>query len=368
MTDVIDRRALLRGVSALGGLALGTGGLGRAWAANLTIGIAYVGARDDFGWNQAHAVAANVLRAVPGVTVLEEERVPETVACAEAMEGMILQDKAKLILATSFGYYNPFVIDLARKYPDVQIRHCSTLWNKNKDPVNAGSYFCYLNQAHYVDGTAAGLSTRSNKIGFVAAKPISSVLNNINSFLLGVKKVNPQAYVQVIFTGEWSAPVREAEAANALVDAGCDVVACHVDAPKVVISTVEARGQKTCGHNSDQSSLAPNGFITGAEYKWGTIYKAFAADLAQGRAVPSFVVGGIAADMVANTRFGAGASPAAIVAANVATADLKADKPIFVGPLKDNNGKLVLDRTYANSDLALDRMDYLLEGIIGSTS
>ena len=128
-----------------------------------------------------------------------------------------------------------------------------------------------------MNGVAAGLSTKTNKIGFVAAKPIGIVLSNINSVLLGARSVNPNATVQVIFTGDWSLPVREAEAANALVDAGCDVITCHVDGPKVVIETGrEAWGVKTCGHNASQAPLAPKGFITGAEYKWATIYKGYA--------------------------------------------------------------------------------------------
>ena len=158
---------------------------------------------------------------------------------------------------------------MAKKYPKVAVpprrRRCGT---RTRIPKNAGSYFGYLNQGHYVDGVAAGLCTKSNKIGFVAAKPIASVLSNINSFLLGARKTNPKATVQVIFTGDWSMPVREAEAANALVDAGCDVITCHVDSPKVVIETAEKRGVKTCGHNASQAPLAPKGFITGAEYKW----------------------------------------------------------------------------------------------------
>jgi basic membrane lipoprotein Med (substrate-binding protein (PBP1-ABC) superfamily) len=124
-----------------------------------------------------------------------------------------------------------------------------------------------LDQGHYVNGVAVGLSTKSHKIGFVAAKPIALVLRNVNSFLIGVKKVNPAAEVSLIITGEWSLPVREAESTNALIDAGCDVIACHVDSPKVVIERAEARGVKTCGHNADQSPLAPKGFITGAELK-----------------------------------------------------------------------------------------------------
>ena len=239
-----SRRGLLK-TAALGvaGATLNLGAVKRSFAAaDLTVGIVYVGARDDFGWNQAHAVAIKSLKEVPGVKVVEEENVPETDAVSKSMESMINLDGAGLILATSFGYYTPFVVDLAKKYPDVQFRHAAPLWNKDKDPKNAGSYFGYLNQAHYVDGVAAGLCTKTNKIGFVAAKPIASVLSNINSVLLGARSTNPNATVQVIFTGDWSMPVREAEAANALVDAGCDVITCHVDGPKVVIETAEKRG------------------------------------------------------------------------------------------------------------------------------
>jgi basic membrane protein A and related proteins len=365
----ISRRALLRSTAAgAAGLAFSFSGAGRAFAADLTVGIVYVGARDDFGWNQAHAVAVQALKGLPGVNVVEEENVPETDACSKTMESMINLDGAGLILATSFGYYTPFVVDLAKKYPKVEFRHAAPLWTE-KDPTNAGSYFGYLNQAHYVDGVAAGLSTKSNKLGFVAAKPIASVLSNINSFLLGARSTNPNAAVQVIFTGDWSMPVREAEAANALVDAGCDVITCHVDGPKVVIETAEKRGVMSCGHNASQAPLAPKGFITGAEYKWITIYKGYASDLAAGKPLPNFLTGGYEVDFVQNTPFGAAATEPAKKAALAAIEGLKAGKPIYVGPLKDNKtGKVVIDKTYGNLDPYLDKMDYLLEGVVGSTT
>ena len=308
-----SRRTLLKS-AALGaaGAALDLGAMGRAFAAaDLTVGIVYVGARDDFGWNQAHAVATEALKLVPGVKVVEEENVPETDACAKSMESMINLDGAGLILATSFGYYTPFVVDMAKKYPDVQFRHAAPLWNKDKDPKNAGSYFGYLNQAHYVDGVAAGLSTKSNKLGFVAAKPISSVLSNINSFMLGARKTNPKAIVQVIFTGDWSLPVREAEAANALVDAGCDVITCHVDGPKVVIETAEKRGVKTCGHNASQAPLAPKGSSLAPNTNGRRSTKATRRTSLAGKTLPNFTDGGYEVDFVQNTPFGAGATEAA---------------------------------------------------------
>jgi simple sugar transport system substrate-binding protein len=133
-----------------------------------------------------------------------------------------------------------------------------------------------------------------------------------------------------------------------------------------VIETAEKRGVKTCGHNASQAPLAPKGFVTGAEYKWVTIYKGYAADLAAGKTLPNMVSGGYEADMVQNTPFGAGASEAAQKAATAAIADLKNKKPIYVGPLKDNKGTVVISKTYDNLDPFLDKMNYLLEGVQGS--
>jgi simple sugar transport system substrate-binding protein len=364
----MDRRTLLKSAAA-GIVGVGAAGLPlRAFAAAPTIGIVYVGPRDDFGWNQAHAVAAKALKAVPGVKVVEEENVPETVAVQKSMESMINLDGANLVFATSFGYFDPHMLEMAKKYPKVEFRHAAGLWTKDKHPGNAGSYFGYLNQGHYVNGIAAGVASKTGKLGFIAAKPIPTVLLNINSFLLGARKSNPKATVQVIFTGDWSLPVREAEATNALADAGCDVITCHVDSPKVVIETAERRGLMTCGHNASQAPLAPKGFITGAEYKWETIYKDFAALIAKGEKLPNYVRGGIDKDYVSNTPYGAGATEAARKAADAAIADLKANKPYVVGPLKDNKGNEVVPagKSIDNYDVALEQTSYLVEGVVGS--
>jgi len=334
----------------------------------ITVGLIYVGARDDYGWNQAHAVAAKALRAVPSVKVVEEENVPETVAVRKTLEAMVQSDGASLVFGTSFGYFDPFMIEMAKKYPKVEFRHPTSLWSADKHPMNLGGYFCFLDQAHYVNGIAAGLSTKSNKIGFVAAKPIPIVLRNINAFTTGLRKVNPNATVHLVFTGDWSMPVREADATNSLAAAGCDVIASHVDSPKVIVEAAERLGVKTLGHNASQAALAPKGFITGAENKWETVYKSFAASIAKGENLPNTFFGGYDRDMVGSTPFGAGASDKARNAATAAMAELKAGKPIFVGPIKSNTGQLVIDKTYGNYDPFLDRMNFLVEGVVGSLS
>src|SRR5476649_400722 len=96
----LNRRHFMQATAA--SLLAGTATTRRAYAADVTIGIVYVGPRDDYGWNQAHAVAAKALKAIPGVTVVEEENVPETDACSKAMESMVNLDNANIILGTSF--------------------------------------------------------------------------------------------------------------------------------------------------------------------------------------------------------------------------------------------------------------------------
>src|SRR5262249_49282837 len=219
--ESFSRRRLLQGGAAL--TLASALPLRAAFGKNTTVGFIYVGSRDDYGYNQAHAQGAAALKKLPGVKVVEEEKVPETDAVEKTMESMINLDGATLLFPTSFGYYNPHMIKIAKKYPKLRFEHCGGLWSE-KDPANTGSYFGYIDEAQYISGIVAGYSTKSGKLGFVAAKPIPQVLRNINAFTLGAKLANPKATTQVIFTGDWSMPVKEAEATNSLIDQGVDVL------------------------------------------------------------------------------------------------------------------------------------------------
>ena len=228
----ISRRHLLHGGAAF---AFGAAtGLRPALAAETTIGFVYVGSRDDYGYNQAHAQGAAALKKLPGLKIIEEEKVPETDAVEKTIESMINLDGTNLLFPTSFGYYNPHVLKMAAKYPKARFEHCGGLWS-DKDPKNAGSYFGYIDEAQYISGIVAGHTSKSGKLGFVAAKPIPQVLRNINAFTLGARLANPKATTQVIFTGDWSMPVKEAEATNSLIDQGVAVLTCHVDVPKTMV-------------------------------------------------------------------------------------------------------------------------------------
>jgi len=375
MTDKWNpsRRDVLKTTVGMAGLAVAGGilPLRAAHAASLTVGFIYVGPKDDFGYNQAHAEGAAALKEIDGITLVEEENVPETVDVQKSMESMINFDGATLLFPTSFGYFDPHILALAPKYENLRFQHCGGLWSADKHPKNVGSYFGYIGMGQYLNGIVAGHMTKSKKIGFVAAKPIPQVLLNINSFLLGARAVDPTITCQVIFTGEWSMAVKEAEATNALADQGVDVVTCHVDGPKVVMETAAGRGAYLCGYHANQSPLAPEKYLTGAEWNWAKVYKDMVDTTMAGGTIDNFVRGGLAEGFVKMSPLG----PAVTDGARRQFEDTKAQImkggfAVIKGPLKDNSGNVVatVGQNFTETDAALESMNYLVEGVIGSTS
>lgn len=334
----------------------------------MTIGFIYVGPKDDFGYNQAHAEAAAEVKKMAGIKVVEEENVPETQAVQKTMQGMISQDGAALLFPTSFGYFDPHMLAIAGKNTAVRFAHCGGLWTKGKHPDNTGSFFGYIDEAQYLNGVIAGHMSKSKKIGFIAAKPIPQVLRNINAFTLGAKSVDPKITTSVIFTGDWSMPVKEAEATNSLADQGVDVFTMHVDGPKVVVETAAKRGKFVCGYHASQAKLAPNAYLTGAEWNWITAYKQIIDAAKTGKPHPNFVRGGLKDGFVKTSAYGAMVPEAARKNADAVKAKMVAGTfDIFAGELKDNTGKVVVPKgkAFKQTDVELEGMNYLIEGVIG---
>lgn len=369
----LSRRKFLASSAALAGLSTASGLLGSRVAlaqTPLTVGFIYVGPKDDFGYNQAHAEGAAAVKAMPGITVLEEENVPESVDVQNTMESMVNFDGATLLFPTSFGYFNPHILELAPKFPNIRFQHCGGLWTEG-NPTNIGSYFGYIGMGQYLNGVAAGHATKSKKIGFVAAKPIPQVINNINSFLLGARSVDPSITCQVIFTGEWSLAVKEAEATNALCDQGCDVITCHVDGPKVVCETAAGRGAFVCGYHADQTALAGDKYLTGAEWNWAGVYTGMVETVQNGGTIDNFVRGGLAEGFIKMSPLGSAVTDAARAQFEATKAEImKGGFAAYKGALKDNTGteRVAAGAALVETDVAIESIDWLVDGVIGSTS
>lgn len=365
-----SRRRFLQSTAAATAGALAFRAL-PARAADLTVGFIYVGPKDDFGYNQAHAEGAAAVKAMDGVTVVEEENVPESVDVQNSMKSMIEFDGASLVFPTSFGYFDPHILAVAPNYPEVRFEHCGGLWTEGVHPTNTGSYFGYIGMGQYLNGIAAGHASKTKKLGFVAAKPIPQVLINVNSFLLGARSVDPTITCQVIFTGEWSLAIKEAEAVNALADQGADVITCHVDGPKVVVETAAARGAFICGYHANQSALAPDKYLTGAEWNWANVYTGMVRTTLEGGTIPNFYRGGLAEGFVKMSPLGPAVPDAGRTHFEATLAEImKGGFSAFRGPLADNRGGTIAgpDQAFLETDVTLESMNYLVDGVIGSTS
>lgn len=365
-----NRRDFLKSTASVA-LASSLMPLSAARAATLTVGFVYVGPKDDYGYNQSHAEGAAVLKKMSGIKLVEEENVPETSKVQKTMESMIRLDGAKLLFPTSFGYFKPHILAVAPKNKNIRFQHCGGLWNASEHPKNVGSYFGYIGMGQYLNGIVAGHMSKSKKIGFVAAKPIPQVLLNINSFLLGARSVDPSITCQVIFTGEWSLAVKEAEATNALADQGIDVITCHVDSPKVVMETGAKRGMYLCGYHANQSPLAPDKYLTGAEWNWAKVYTNMINTFKSGGTIENFVRGGLADGFIKMSPLGKAVSDPARKQFDAVKAEImKGGFAAIKGPLKDNKGKVIATagQSFEETDVALEKMNYLVEGVIGSTS
>lgn len=340
----------------------------------LVVGFIYVGAKDDYGYNQAHAEGAAAIAKLPGIKIVEQANVPETSEVQEAMRNMIEQDGAKVIFPTSFGYFDPHILKIAQEFPDVQFFHYGALYSEGKTPTNVGSYFGDVDEAQYLAGQVAALTSKSGKLGFVAAKPITPVLRNLNSFMLGARSLKPEITMQVIFTGDWSLPVKEAEATNSLADQGIDVVSMHVDSPKVVIETAEKRGIFSSGFHANQATLAPKGYLTGTAWDFPSVYTQYVEQIKSGKTVkdgsiPHLIRGGLKEKFVKLAPFGPAVSDATKKDVETAAAKLiDGTLMVYKGEVKNNSGQTVIPSGQSLPVVApeLDKMDWLAAGVIGN--
>lgn len=342
----------------------------------IVMGFIYVGPKDDYGYNQAHAQGKQGLSKLTWVKAVEEANVPETTAVEETMRSMIEQDGATVLFPTSFGYFDPHILKIAQEYPEVQFFHCGGLYQEGKHPKNVGSYFGYIDEAQYVAGVVAAHTSKTGKLGFIAAKPIPQVLRNINSFTLGARSINPKVTTQAIFTGDWALPVKEAEAANSMADQGIDVLTCHVDSPKVVMETAEKRGIFCSGYHANQATLASKGYLTGAEWDWTNVYSNYAEMIRAGKSlmnggIPHLVRGGLKDSFLKLSPYGPAVSAEAKKDADAATARFKdGSMVVYKGELKDNTGKVVIPtgKAYKQQDVELEKINWLAAGVVGSVS
>jgi basic membrane protein A len=319
----------------------------------LKVAFVHVGPVADKGWSWAHDQGAKFMEANANVEVTTLESIPEGSDSQRVFEDLAA-DGNMLIFGTSFGYMEP-MLAAAENFPDVAFMHATGFMSG----ANMGNYFGAAEEGRYLSGMAAGAATETGLVGYVAAFPIPEVLRGINAFTLGVREINPDAQVQVVWTSTWFDPPKEGTAAQSLLDAGADVIAMHQDSAAPG-QTAEAAGAGWVGYNTDMTEFAPSAWLTAAIWDWGPFYLAQAQAVIDGSWAPTNYYGNMADGMVALAPFGESVSADTIALIEERQAQIiDGSFSVLPDPIVDQDGN---ERELGD----IFSMDYFVEGVIGS--
>ena len=331
-----------------------------------SVGYLLVGPKNDGGWSMRHEQGFQSLTKY-GYKVFGIEMAPE--AEAAKLLGKLAR-KNDIVFATSFGYMDGMA-KAAEKHPDTVFMHATGY--KGND-TNFDNYGCMSYQARYLTGIAAGMMTKTNKIGVVGSYPIPEIVRNINALTLGAQSVNPDIEVNVIWINSWFNPPKDMDAANALLDGGNDILYTTTDSPSVVVVAQKAwkRDGKevwSMGNDAPMGENGPDRYITGMMFHWSGLYQQLVSEVANGTWTPNRRLNlGLKQNCVALSPWGVNV-PGKVVntVETIKTAwlddELDDFYPFSAGVTK-RDGTGVPPNTIKRGEL--DTMNYFVQGVVGS--
>jgi basic membrane protein A len=331
-------------------------------AAPMKVAFIYIGQPGDLGWTYEHDRGRQMVEdeLADQVEMIIVPDVLDDPSSEKAIRDVVEQG-AKIVFATSFGYMDP-MLTVAQEYPDVYFEHCSGF--KTND--NMSTYFGRIYQPRYLSGLVAGSMTENNFIGYVAAVPIPEVVRGINAFTLGVHEVNPDAEVHVVWTNTWYDPVKEREAAEALLDEGADLIAQHQDTTEPQKAASE-RGLLSVGYDSDMAKFVGDSVLTSPIWNWGPYYVERVAAALDGT-WETHQVWGTMADGVVELAPLSPRVPEEVVSVVDEEKDriLGGEWDVFCGPIMDQGGAEAVADGECMSDGDMLSMDWFVEGVVGT--
>lgn len=266
----------------------------------------------------------------------------DTTAIENAMNECI-EEGCNIIFATSWGYMDTCEA-LAAEYPDVFFSHAT---GYKSNGTNFNHYFGRIYQARYLSGIVAGMKTETNKIGYVSAMGSENgeCTSGIDAFAMGVASVNPEATVEVKVTNSWYDPEGEGQAARALIDDGCDVIAQHCDTNNPQIAARDA-GVWGVGYNSDMTAEVGESVLTSVVWNWGAYYTAAVQNVIDGTWTPGVHVedyfGSMADGLLSITALSSEVAEGTQEAVDVAKAAIEDGSfDVFTGTYTDAAGNTV---------------------------
>jgi len=351
---------LLKTIATGAALALGLASAAGA-GDKLKVGFIYVGPVGDLGWSYQHDQGRKAVEAAFGdkVETSYVESVPEGADAEHVMTQMVLSGN-KLIFTTSFGYMDA-TLNVAKKFPDVKFEHATGY----KRADNVSTYSARFYEGRSVIGHIAGKMTKTNTVGYIASFPIPEVVRGINAAYLAAKAVNPDVKFKVVWVFTWFDPGKEADAANALIEQGADVIMQHTDSP-AAMTIAEEKGIYAFGQASDMREFGPNARLSSIIDHWDPYYISRVQAMLDGTWTSTDTWDGIAPGMTKIGEF-SDKIPADVRASAQQLSDDIASGKVhpFTGPINKQDGSPWLAAGETADDGTLLGMNFYVEGVEG---
>ncbi len=328
---------------------------------SVKVAFVYVAPIGDLGWSWTHEQARLAIEEHFGdkVETTYIENVPEG-PDAERVIRDFAEKGYDIVFTTSFGFMDP-TATVAAEYPDTWFVHISGY----KTAPNLSTVFGRIYQPRFLSGLVAGKATKANKIGYVAAFPIPEVIRGINAFTLGVRAVNPEATVHVVWTNTWFDPPVEKEAAEALLDQGCDVIAQHQDTTEPQKAAAD-RGAVSIGYDSDMRSFVGDTVLTSPVWDWSVKYIDIIEQVMAGTYSTESYWGGLEDKVVGLAEFSPNVDAETIALVDEWKAKiLSGEWDVFCGPVNGQNSELSVAQGQCMTDEEKLNMSWFVEGVVG---
>jgi len=352
----ITRRQTLAGATALAGTAIGAEQAAAQSALN--VGFILIGPVGDFGWSTMHDVGRRRMEAVLGNRVTSTQVEAVAPPDFDRVATQLVRTGCRLIFTTSFSYFAP-TQRVAAANPNV-------MWESATGTATAANLAIYnarFYEGRYVQGVIAARKSRSKVIGYVASFPVPEVIHAINTVMRGAWSVDPSIRIRVVWISAWFNPGREADAARALIDQGCDVICQHTDSP-APLQLAEQRGNVFgFGQASDMTRFAPRAHLTSSINSWGDYYVSRARAVLDGSWRPADTWGGLGSGMFSLAAFTNMTPEEVSEATRIRDALAAGTLHPFDGPITRADGTLVIPAGQRLTDDQIRAQNYFYQGI-----
>ncbi len=353
----ITRRNFVK--TAAAGLALPALGRGALAAEPLKIGYIYLGPVGDFGWTWAHEKGRKAMvEALKGQVIADYvENVKEDASAVPILKDLAQQGH-KLIFTTSYGYMDQ-TVEVAKLFPKVNFEHCTGY----KRAENVGNYNSRFHQGRAVEGTIAGMLSKSGTIGYLGSYKVPEVVLGVNAYTLAAQAVNPKISTKLVMIDSWFDPAKEAAAVQTLINLGCDVVAQHTDSP-AGLQVCEQRKVWCFGQGADMARFAPKTQASAIEDIWGPYYISRAKAMLDGTWKSDDAWWGFKEGTVVMGPYNKALPANVTAAADKVIAGWKdGSYDVFTGPIADQTGKERLAKGERMKDADLAVIDWYVKGV-----